>query len=163
VADFDSLISSLQSNLVDIKDTIISTSTSISDQIGTVETQITDIRTDVDTQVDRVEMYENYRRIGFICLFVFPIITLPLIICGLAYKRTHGNNLFTAAIYLSYLYIFATLLVFAIHIPFTTLSADLCVYGNAYEDTTLKDNAAACAIDGSGSNCDIYKFVCLLF
>jgi hypothetical protein len=66
----------------------------------------------------------------FIVLFLFPLATVPFILIGIARKRQSGRSMFTVAIYLCYIYVFCTLIIFAIHVIVTAVASDACVYGD---------------------------------
>eukprot|EP00050_Salpingoeca_kvevrii_P006766 m.291492 g.291492 ORF g.291492 m.291492 type:complete len:1182 (+) comp12478_c0_seq1:447-3992(+) len=155
VADFQSTVDSLDQDIVDIEADIQAKIDEIKLELLDVRTSVTDSKTDVIEFTDQVKDGEDKRRLGFIILFLMPLLCLIFVIIATIMHRPH---LLRIAVFWTFFYVFLLWIIFAVHVMLVTVSADACVYWDNYETTTLASRATECeANELAYSACPVYK------
>eukprot|EP00051_Salpingoeca_urceolata_P034117 m.23649 g.23649 ORF g.23649 m.23649 type:complete len:1161 (+) comp7251_c0_seq1:349-3831(+) len=160
VTDFQNTVDDIKGNLIGIETDITSKVDELLNETADFRGQAVDLKADIEGETSKAEEFEEYRRIGFIVLFLFPVIALLCILIGGFSKGSGHDKWFAAAAYLCFFYAFFMFIIFTLHIIYAVLSADGCVYADNYETDGLVAWSQDCANNVPGTNnCDMIKNV----
>jgi len=130
IEQLNATVADVRANLLDVTADILSVLSDAVNQVGDVQVEVRNAQSDVDSVVSDVEKYDDMRRKICIAFLSLSFASCALLILGAVFKVPLLLNCNVA---FGGLTLFVMWLLFAIHLPVATMTADGCVYLDEHE------------------------------